>query len=165
MTPNSLSEFSSFCPSSLSWDRRGLSGFSFSPSRLRFQDTGLVSQVCVHRVPLIRIHALHWHEHGVVANVGVRFSVDDFVVNRVFTEVASCVSGRFSPQLDLEAPGITVVSGGSSYISSLPLAALWMTPSRFSCISGTTGRRARGSAAGGMSKVVDLGFFGVSRTA
>ena len=33
MTPNSLSEFSFFCPSSLSWDRQGLSGFSFAPSR------------------------------------------------------------------------------------------------------------------------------------
>ena len=44
------------------------------------------------------------------ANVAVRFSVDDFVVHRFFMEVASCVSVRFSPSLELEAPGVIVVS-------------------------------------------------------
>ena len=34
----------------------------------------------------------------------VRLSVDDFVVNRFFTEVAYCVSVRFSHLLGLEAP-------------------------------------------------------------
>ena len=52
------------------------------------------------------------------ANVTVRFSVDDFVVSRFFTEVASCVSVCFSPLLELEAPGVIVVSDGSPCMSS-----------------------------------------------
>ena len=45
------------------------------------------------------------------ANVAVRFFVNDF--NRFFTEVGSCVSARFSPLLELEAPGVIAVPGGS----------------------------------------------------
>ena len=55
---------------------------------------------------------------GSPANVAVRFSVGHFVVGRFFTEVASCVSVRFSPLLVLEAPGVIVLSGGSLCISS-----------------------------------------------
>ena len=51
--------------------------------------------------------------------MAVRFSVDDFVVNRFFTEVASCVSVRFSALLELEAPGVIVVSCGSPRLASL----------------------------------------------
>ena len=92
------------------------------------------------------MHALHWPEHVIVLRVcchrqssfgtlvgkrGFRFSVDDFVVNRFFTEVASCVSVRFSLLLELEAPGVIVVSVGSLASLRLALASLWCLYSRF----------------------------------
>ena len=55
---------------------------------------------------------------GSSATVAVLFYVDDFVVNRFFTEGASCVSVRFSLLLEPEAPGVIVVSGGFPCISS-----------------------------------------------
>ena len=67
---------------------------------------------------------------GSSANVAVRFYVDDFVVSRFNMEVASCVSERFSPLLEPEAPGIIVVSGGSPCISSS--AAAFSVGSSFS---------------------------------
>ena len=52
------------------WDRRGLSRFSFSPTRLtpklRFP-TSLIVEKSVHRVQQIRIFDFLWHEHVVVA--------------------------------------------------------------------------------------------------
>ena len=43
---------------------------------------------------------------GSSANVAVRFSVKDSVINRFLKEVPSCVSVRFSPLLELEALGV-----------------------------------------------------------
>ena len=42
----------------------------------------------------------------------------------------SCVSVRFSPLLELEAPAVIVVSGGSTASLRLPLASLWGPPPR-----------------------------------
>ena len=82
-----------------------------------------------------------------------------------FTEVASCVSVRFSPLLELEAPGVIAVSGGSSCTPSSPAGFSVGSSFSSSCTSGTAGGGARGSAAGGMSNVVDFCFCGVSTTA
>ena len=97
---------------------------------------------------------------GSSANVAVRFSVDDFVGNRFFKELLSCVSVRFSVLLGLEAPGAIVVCDGSSciYGSSSPAGFTDGSSSSFSCTSGTGGGRTSGSVAGGMSGVVDFGF-------
>ena len=74
--------------------------------------------------------------------VSVFPSVDDFLVNRFFTEVASPASLR------------------------LPLASLWVVPSRLHALLVLhAGGGVRGSAAGGMSNAVDLVFSGVSTTA
>ena len=50
---------------------------------------------------------------GSSAQVALRLCVEDFAVNRFFTREPSCVSVRLSPPLELEAPGVIVVSDGS----------------------------------------------------
>ena len=63
-------------------------------------------------------------------------------------EVASCASVRFSLLLELEAPGVIVVSGGSSCISS---SSAGFTVSSSAGTSGAASGGTRGRAAGGMS--------------
>ena len=95
---------------------------------------------------------------GSSAKVAVRFSVDDFFVNRFFTEVSSCVSVRCSPLLELEAPGVIVVSDGSLASLCLPLTSLWVHPSHLHAILALQVEEQEGSAAGGMSNVVSVVF-------
>ena len=146
--------------------------FAFSDSSLQVFFLSLIVEECGHRVQQIRFFDFHWHEHvfalrvcfsvslrltGSSANVAVRFSVEDFVVTRFFTEVASCISVRFSLLLDLQALGVIVVSDSS------PLhfcVFLWFRCGFFLHIFRyflCCRRRA-----GGMSIVVDFGFCGVS---
>ena len=64
---------------------------------------------------------------GSSANAAVRFSASDFVANRFFTEVASCVSVRFCWGSELQALLCLVPLQASL---RLPLASLWVPPSR-----------------------------------
>ena len=105
-TPISLSKFSSFCRHLLrtSLDRQGLSGIRLPRiviPRIRFH-TALVAEECVHRVyhryessistgmctssNFVSVSLVSLRSTGWSANMAVRFSVDDFVVNRFFTK-------------------------------------------------------------------------------
>ena len=129
MTPISLDEFSFF---GIVKDCQDFRLHGIVIPRIRFH-TVVVAEECVHRVNryessisvgmstssfFVSVFSVSLRLTGSSATVAVRFSAEDFVVNRFFTEVASCVSVRFSLLVELEAPGVIVVSGGFPCISS-----------------------------------------------
>ena len=72
--------------------------------------TGMSTSSCFVSVFTVSLRLI-----GLSANVAVCLSVDDFVVS--FTQVLSCDSVRLSPLLELEAPGVIVVTDDSPCIS------------------------------------------------
>ena len=132
MTPISLGGFSSFCrpfftSSGSSWivrDCQDLRLLGNAFPRIRFQHTNLVVQACVQRLIryestvstgmstssfFVSVLLVSLRLGGPSANVAVCVSVGDFVVNRFFTEVASCVSVSPSPLLELEVPAVRCI--------------------------------------------------------
>ena len=171
MAPSSFSEFR----------RPSLSRFSSSVTRhSRASLPHLIVEVCVHCVQQIRSCDFHWHEHVVVALrvcvffistglsegvIGVAGPFSDIIITRFFANTFCCISVRFLPLFELGTPGVVSVSDGSPCIPASSSGFALGSSFSSSGTSGASRGRARDSAAGGMSTVIEFGFCGVSTTA